>query len=151
MTRVPSLLVAALPALALVSCAKEKELSVTDAWVSFAPVRTTPSAAYFTVHGGPQDVSLIGVSTEVAIRSEMHETMTEGNMASMKPVMNVQIPAGSTVEFKPGGKHVMLWNINPGIAPPKRIILTFAFSNGERIQADAPLVPAGQTPPTSKE
>jgi copper(I)-binding protein len=142
---------AALSILALAACAKEKELSVTDAYVQFSPVRTNPSAAYFTVHGGPQDVSLIGVSTEVAIRSEMHETMTAGNMASMKPVMNVQIPAGSIVRFEPGGKHVMMWNINPGLAPPKRITLNFAFSNGERIQADAPLVPAGSAPPTTRE
>ena len=148
MIRSASLLYIALPALALAGCAKEKELSVTDAYVSFSPVRTNPSAAYFTIHGGPQDLSLIGVSTDVAIRSEMHETMTEGSMASMKPVASVQIPAGSTVEFKPGGKHVMLWNINPGVAPPKRITLTFAFSNGSEIKADAPLVPAGQAPPS---
>ena len=60
----------------LTACAKEKELRVTEAYVRFSPVRENPSAAYFTIHGGPQDVSLIGVSTEVAIRSEMHESMT---------------------------------------------------------------------------
>ncbi|NNM75776.1 copper chaperone PCu(A)C [Sphingomonas sp. ID1715] len=133
---------------ALTACSKEEQLSVTDAYVRFSPVRENPSAAYFTIHGGPQDVSLIGVSTEVAIRSEMHESMAGMNgMAGMKPVTNVQVPAGSEVKFEPGGKHVMLWNINPGIKPPKRITLTFSFSNGERIQADAPLVAAGQEPP----
>lgn len=151
MTRAPSLLLALLPALALSACAKEKELSVTDAYVSFSPVRGNPSAAYFVVHGGQQDVSLIGVSTEVAIRSEMHETMTERNVSSMKPVMSVPVPAGSTVTFEPGGKHVMLWNINPGLAPPKQITLMFAFSNGERILASAPLVPAGQKPSAAQE
>ena len=68
----------------------------------------------------------------------------------MKPVTNIQVPAGSIVRFEPGGKHVMLWNINPGLAPPKRIVLTFAFSNGERIQTTAPLVAAGQGAPKSE-
>ena len=140
---VPMLLLAT-----LAGCAKEEQLRVEDAWVRFSPVRENPSAAYFTIHGGPQDVSLIGVSTEVAIRSEMHETMSGmSGMASMKPVTNVQVPAGSEVKFEPGGKHLMLWNINPGLAPPKRIVLTFAFSNGEKLQANAPLVAAGQEPP----
>jgi hypothetical protein len=138
----------ALLLVALAGCAKEEQLRVADAWVRFSPVRENPSAAYFTIHGGPQDVSLIGVSTEVAIRSEMHETMAGmSGMASMKPVTNVQVPAGSEVKFAPGGKHVMLWNINPGLKPPKRIVLIFSFSNGEKLQMDAPLVAAGQEPP----
>jgi periplasmic copper chaperone A len=141
---------ATVSALSLAACAKEKELNVTDAYVRYSPVRANPSAAYFTVHGGPQDVSLIGVSTEVAIRSEMHESMNANGMASMKPVMSVPVPAGSIVKFEPGGKHVMLWNINPGIKPPKRITFTFAFSNGERIQADAPLIAAGDAAPGAK-
>jgi copper(I)-binding protein len=138
-------------ALCLTACAKEEKLGVTDAWVRYAPVRQNPSAAYFTVHGGPQDVSLIGVSTEVAIRSEMHESMSgPGGMAGMQPITSVQVPAHSEVKFAPGGKHVMLWSINPGIKPPKRITLTFSFSNGERLQADAPLIGAGEAPPTDK-
>jgi periplasmic copper chaperone A len=151
MIRVALLSCLALSTLALPGCAKEQQLHVTDAYVRFNPVPTNPSAAYFTVHGGPQDVSLLSVSTEVAIRSEMHETMGEGSMASMKPVMNIDVPAGSVVKFEPGGKHVMMWNINPGIKPPKRITLTFAFSNGERIQADAPLIPAGAPAPGAEE
>ena len=138
-------------ALTVAGCTKEKELHVTDAYVRFSPVPSNPSAAYFNVHGGPQDVSLIGVSTEVAIRSEMHESMGDGSMMSMKPVMNVDVPAGSTVKFEPGGKHVMMWNINPGIKPPKQIVMTFAFSNGERIQTDAPLVAAGASAPGAEK
>ena len=142
----PRLLAIALPALALAACAREKQLTVSDAWVQYSPVKGNPSAAYFTIQGGSQDVSLVDVSTEVAIRSEMHETMTHGDMASMKPVTNVQVPAGSIVKFEPGGKHVMLWSINPGIAPPKHITLNLAFSNGDHIQADAALYPLGQAP-----
>src|SRR5687767_3588843 len=112
----------ALPALG--ACAKEEGLRVEDAYVRYAPVRSNPSAAYFTVRGGAQDVTLIGVTTDVAIRSEMHETMAGmSGMASMKPITSVQVPAGSEVRFEPGGKHVMLWKINPGVAPPKRIAL----------------------------
>jgi copper(I)-binding protein len=136
-------------ALAATACTKEEEgLRVDGAYVRFSPVRANPSAAYFTIHGGPQDVSLIGVSTEVAIRTEMHETMSgHQGMSSMKPVTNVQIPAGSEIKFEPGGKHVMFWNMNPGLKPGRNITLIFAFSNGEKLQVSAPLVAAGQAVP----
>lgn len=146
----PILFAIAVPALMLGACAKKQELSVTDASVRLSPVRTNPSAAYFTIHGGAQDVSLIGVSTEVAIRSEMHESMKMGSMASMKPVTSVQVPAGSTVKFEPGGKHVMLWEVNPGLAPPRHITLNLVFSNGQHIQVDAPLVAMGEAPHASE-
>lgn len=131
------------------ACSKEEQgLRVEDAYVRFSPVRTNPSAAYFTIHGGPQDVSLIGVSTEVAIRSEMHETMAgHQGMASMKPVTDVQVPAGSEIRFEPGGKHVMFWSMNPGLKPGRNITLTFAFSNGEKLQVSAPLLAIGQDVP----
>jgi periplasmic copper chaperone A len=81
----------------------------------------------------------------------MHETMAgHQGMAAMKPVTSVQVPAGSEVKFEPGGKHVMLWNINPGLAPPKRIPLQLSFSNGERLRVYAPLVAAGNPAPDTK-
>jgi copper(I)-binding protein len=150
MTRLALIGLTALSAVALAGCAKKQELNVTDAYIRFSPVPDNPSAAYFTVHGGDTDVKLIDVSTEVAIRTEMHESMDHGGMASMKPVMSVPIPARSIVKFEPGGKHVMIWKINPGLKPPKTVTLTFAFSNGERIQADAPLVAAGDGAPGAK-
>ena len=151
MTRIALIGLTALSTIALAGCAKKPQLNVTNAYVRYSPVPNNPSAAYFTVHGGEQDVRLIEVSTEVAIRTEMHESMSQGNMASMKPVMSVPIPARSIVKFEPGGLHVMIWKINPGLAPPKAVTLTFAFSNGERIQADAPLVAAGDGAPGAKK
>ena len=32
----------------------------------------------------------------------------------MKKVDSVPIPAGGTVAFQPGGRHVMLYDMNPG-------------------------------------
>jgi copper(I)-binding protein len=142
-------LVLAPAALLLASgCAKEEELRVTDAWVRMAAVPDSPSAGYFTVHGGPQDVQLLSVSSPVAIRSEMHETMTGmTGMAAMQPITSVAVPAGEEVAFEPGGRHVMLWGINPGIAPPKRLTLILTFSNGARLQVPAQTVAAGAAAP----
>lgn len=130
-------------AMALASCSQPKELSVDGAWVRLGAVTGRPAAAYFTVHGGPTPATLISATTDVAIRSEMHETMDKGGMSTMTPLAKVEIPANTDVAFAPGGRHVMLFDMNSGIKPADRVTLTFAFADGTRIINNATVVAAG--------
>ena len=130
-------------AMALASCSPPKELSVDGAWVRLGAVTGRPAAAYFTVHGGPTPTTLISATTDVAIRSEMHETMDKGGMSTMTPLARVDIPANTDVAFAPGGRHVMLFDMNSGIKPADRVTLTFAFADGTRIINNATVVAAG--------
>ena len=150
----PAALGGVLMLLGVAGCAKPKELYVDHAWVRLPAVPRQPGAAYFTIHGGPRDRTLIDVSTDVAIKAEMHETMavpapggTGAAMARMTPMRQVPIAAKSTDRFAPGGRHVMLFDINPGIKPGGTITLTFTFADGERIQQFAPVVAAGDPAP----
>ena len=106
-------------------------------------VHSQPGAAYFTVHGGKTDGTLIDVSSDLAIRSEMHTNMAGG----MKRVASVPVPAGGTVAFTPGGQHVMLFGLAPTVKPGTPITLTLTFGDGERILEDAAVVDAGSAAP----
>ena len=131
---------------ALAGCAQPAQLSVDGAWVRLAAVKGRPAAAYFTIHGGPTDATLINVTTDVAIRAEMHESMASGGVSSMKPIARVAIPAKTEIVFAPGGRHVMLFDMNPGIIPgDRRITFTFSFADGTRILQNATVVGAGDT------
>lgn len=130
-------------AMALASCSQPKELSVDGAWVRLGAVTGRPAAAYFTVHGGPVPATLISVTTDVAIKAEMHETMDKGGMSTMAPIAKVEIPANTDVSFAPSGRHVMLFSMNSGIKPGDRVMLTFAFADGTRILNNANVVAAG--------
>ena len=131
-------------ALTVAGCAPDPVLRVDDAYVRLAAAPKNPAAAYFMVVGGPSADRLMDVSSPVVIRTEMHESMTSGGMMSMKPIEGgVEIPAGGAVEFKPGGKHVMMFNVNPGIVPPRTLPMIFTFASGERITVDAEVKRAG--------
>lgn len=132
-------------AIMLVSCAPEPELRIDDAYVRLAATPKNPAAAYFMVVGGPKADRLMDVSSPVVIRTEMHESMAgSGGMMSMKPIEGgIDVPAGSGIEFKPGGKHVMMFNVNPGIIPPRTLPMIFTFRSGERISVDARVKRAG--------
>jgi copper(I)-binding protein len=68
----------------------------------------------------------------------------------MMPIDSVDIPAKAVVRFEPGGRHLMLWNVNPAVAASGKISLTFLFSNGDRILVDAAVQKTGDAPPAPK-
>ena len=60
--------------------------------------------------------------------------------------MGALAPAGGSVTFAPGGKHVMLFGLKPGIAPGAKVRLHFVFADGKTLdtatQAVAATAPA---------
>jgi len=149
-SRYTSLRAAAAVAMAsamLAACGGPKELTVEHAWVRLAAVKSRPAAAYFTIHGGPKPATLVAVSSDVAVRSEMHQSMSAGGVATMAPLDRIAIPAHADVAFAPGGRHVMLFDVNPGIKPGRAMTLTFTFADGTRIPLNADVVGAGDPQP----
>ena len=135
---------AMLMTLILTSCGPAPVLRVDGAWVRLSLTPTGAAAGYFTVYGGPVADRLMDVSSPVVIRTELHESMTHSGMASMKAIEGgVNIPAKGLVEFKPGGKHAMMFNVNPGIVPPRTLPMIFVFASGERITVDAKVLRVG--------
>jgi hypothetical protein len=135
------------PALALLAglaaCQQDRPLYVDQAYVTLNANPAAPAAAYFTVHGGARDVTLRDVTTDAAVRAEMHDSRMDKGVMKMAPLDEVAVPAGKTVSFAPGGRHLMLWSINPAVAQTGKITLTFIFSNGDRILVDAAIQKAG--------
>lgn len=123
----------------LSACGQDKVLYVDQAWVRLSPNEDMPSAGYFTVHGGEEDVRLLSVISPAVIRIELHESKEHNGIMSMDPVSGVDIPARSDIAFGPGGKHLMIWGINQAIKAQGKLPLTFIFSNGDRILYDAVL------------
>jgi periplasmic copper chaperone A len=111
-----------------------------------------PASAYFTLVGGARDNRLMQISSRQVGKIELHESMTMGNpVASAGGAMmtmtaldgGVLVPAGKTVAFEPGGKHAMLFDINPKIGPGTTMKLRFTYSSGRLIEVDAAVTAAG--------
>jgi periplasmic copper chaperone A len=124
---------------ALTSCGKPPQLNVDRVKLVLNPVDTAPSALYFTVHGGTQDVQLYSAVSDSVIRTEMHESGVDPKTGAMtmSPKLKIPIPARGKVEFKQGGKHVMVWGVNMRARRLGEAQFQFLFSNGDRILVDA--------------
>ena len=111
-------------------------ITLSEARVQLPLVSGRPGAAYFTVsqaNGAPRKV--VGVSVEMAGRAEMHETKGE----TMAPVKEVEIGAGKTIKFAPGGYHVMIDDLDPKLRFAKDVELTLTFDGGDKASTRAPV------------
>lgn len=136
-------------ALMLAACGQPAPLYVDQAWISAAASPDKPSAGYFVIHGGEEPVQLQAVETEVAQRVEMHGSVMQNGMMTMTPIKTVDVPAKGKVAFAPGGKHLMLFGLNPGAVKMGKASLTLIFSNGDRIIIDAKIQKQGEAAPAA--
>jgi len=137
------------PLLLVAAChAQSEEPTVTKAWVRLPAVAGAPGAAYFTINGGRSATRLQRVESALISRIELHESMEDhGGMSSMKPLESVDLPAGGTITFAPGGKHAMLFGVEGVVKPGTAIPLRFGFADGKTAEAEAKTVAAGGDAP----
>jgi len=70
-----------------------------------------------------------------------------GAMATMRPIAAIPLPANGTIRFAPGGRHVMMFGLNPTLTPGASTLLTFAFADGSRLQRKAWAIGAADPAP----
>lgn len=121
--------------------------TISNAWIRLPAVPGRPAAAYFTLNGGTADDAVVSVTTPAAQRTELHESMEQGGVMSMAAIENVPLGAGAAMDFAPGGKHVMLFDISGDLKAGGTTELTVAFRDAPAVTVQAALVaPGGDAP-----
>lgn len=142
-----SLLVALAGALALTACAKdapkEPSVAVEKAWVRLPAVKGRPGAAYFTLVNKGPETRIISLTSPSARRIELHDSREENGVMRMGPLEDGTIPTESSLVFEPGGKHAMLFELAPEVAPGGTLSLTFTFDPAPPVTVEAHVMAAG--------
>ncbi len=77
---------------------------------------------------GAEDDVLISVSADFAERGEVHEMAMEGDTMRMRELADgLVIPAGETVELKPGGYHLMFMKVQYPLVEGEMFEATLQF------------------------
>jgi periplasmic copper chaperone A len=103
---------------------------VEGAWVRSAVPGQQGTGAFMKITAA-QAMQLVGVSTPVAGTAEVHEMKMDGDVMRMRAVSKLDLPAGQTVELKPGGYHVMLMDLKQPLAPGSTVPLTLSLRDGK--------------------
>ena len=118
------------------------QVAVSDAWVRGTVAGQSATGAFMQLKS-PADTSLVSAASPVAKIVEIHEMKMDAGVMKMSAIEALAIPAGRTVELKPGGYHVMLM----GLASPLKegetvpVTLTFKAKDGktQTVEVRAPV------------
>jgi copper(I)-binding protein len=125
---------------------KAGDLVVSNIW---ARASATPTGAiYFTVADrGPAADALIGISTDLAAQSMLHQSILEDGVSKMRMVKIIDIPAHGSVSLQPGGYHVMLMGLKSPLKAGTRIDATLTFARAGSVIIHVPVRGLGEGAP----
>ena len=115
-------------------------VDVTEPFAPAAPAGGT-AGVFLSVTAGLDAVSLVGARTDVAERTELHESYaTEDGLRGMREVDALDVAAGETVRLAPGGTHVMLMNLARELAPGDTLDLELDFARAGAVPVRVPVI-----------
>ena len=124
-----------------ISVAQAGEVSVKEGHIRETIPGTTTSSAYMVItNQTDQDVSLIGASSPVSPRLELHEHTMEGDMMRMGKIDSILVSAKGQVTLQPSGLHIMIFELKAPLKEDQRVPVTLKFENHDSIEVELPVV-----------
>jgi copper(I)-binding protein len=110
------------------------EVTVTDATVRLLPPGVPNTAAYFSIRNS-SDISrtLIGASADFATKAEIHNHVLMNDMMSMQQQSEVVLQPGESLQFSPGGLHIMLFGLKQPLREGQSVSFSLQTKEGESI------------------
>lgn len=82
---------------------------------------------------------LVSASSPVAGEVQLHEMAMDGNVMKMRQVKDIPVPAGGSVELKPGGLHLMFMNIKAPLAAGETVPVKLKFAKAGEVEVKMPV------------
>ncbi len=114
------------------------QVNVQDAWARGTVAGQKATGAFMKLEAAKAS-RLVSASSPVAGIVEIHEMAMENNVMRMRAIPGLALPAGKTVELKPGGYHVMLMDLKQPLKEGESIALTLVFEGEDKAKSNVEL------------
>jgi periplasmic copper chaperone A len=122
------------------------QTTVKDAWVRSTVPQQMATGLYAQITSA-KGGKLVAVSSPVAGVVEVHEMTMDGNVMKMRAVPALALPAGKTVELKPGGYHVMLMDLKQTLKPGDSVPVTLVIESADKTRETVEIKAAARAMP----
>ncbi len=119
------ILTAALVAFSAAAMA-QSTIDIKDPWVRATVAQQKATGAFMQLTA-KSDSKLIEAKSPVAGVVEIHEMSMDKDVMKMRQIPGLALPAGKTVDLKPGGYHVMLMDLKAQVKEGDVVPLTLVF------------------------
>lgn len=127
-------------------------LRIGNPWTRATPKGASVAGCYMRItNSGTAPDRLVGGSSEVAGRFEVHSMVMEQGVAKMRPVEGgLEIKPGETVELKPGSFHVMLMGLKQPLEKGQKVKGTLKFEHAGKVDIEYAVEALGTASPASR-
>ena len=132
---------------------KAGSIEISTPWSRATPKGAQTAIGYMTIkNNGTTPDRLIGGSIDVADHFQLHAMTMENGIAKMRELSDIEIKPGQTIEFKPGGSHVMFVNLKRPLSKGEHINGTLVFEHAGKVKIEYSVEGIGaQTGPQEME
>ena len=121
----PYLLRPLLASLALLGSASVfAHVTASNAWTRATVPQQQASGVFMDLRSAHDDAKLVGVRSDAAASTEIHEMRMEDNVMKMRAVTSIDLPKEQTVSLKPGSYHIMLMGLKKPLNAGDQVELT---------------------------
>ena len=112
-------------------------LEIVAPWSRATPKGVASAIGYMTIKNtGTAPDRLVGGLADFARGFQLHSMVMKGNVAKMRDLEGVDIAPGQTIEFKPGGSHVMFVGLTRPLAEGEHVKGTLVFEHAGTVQIE---------------
>lgn len=108
------------------------EISISNPWTRATPPRALAAGGFLTIaNSGEMPDRLVGATSPIAGRVEIHEMRMENGTMIMRPADGgVGVPAGGTATLEPGALHIMFMDLKDRLVEGGSVpvVLNFAVA-----------------------
>jgi hypothetical protein len=114
-----------------ISSAAQAQVTIKDAWVRATVPQQKVTGAFMQINSA-KDTRLIEVRSTAASTVELHEMKMDGDVMKMRALNGLDLPAGKTVELKPGSYHIMLIDLKAQVKEGDSIPLMLVIEGQDK-------------------
>jgi periplasmic copper chaperone A len=126
----------------LVAAAQPASIKLDDVW-SRAAMAGRIGVVYLTITAIGAPDTLLGASTPVAARAELHESIDDQGVMKMRPVASLPVEPGKPLVFDPGRYHIMLVDLARALKEGDSFPITLRFAKAGAVTATVCVQKAG--------
>lgn len=120
---------------------KTGTMEIDAAFARASPKVARAGAGFMTLRNtGAEADRLVAASSEVSAVTELHTHINDNGIMRMRQVEAIDIPAGETVELKPGGLHVMFMNLHAPLQEGTKFPVTLRFERAGEVTVTIPVM-----------
>jgi periplasmic copper chaperone A len=121
--------------LSLAATAALAQVKIEQAWARPTVAGQQGGGAFLAITSASAD-RLVGGSTPLAERFELHSMAMKGDVMEMRQLDAIELPAGKRVELKSGGLHVMFIGLKQPLALGSKVPATLKFEKAGEVKVE---------------